>query len=930
MMNDAEIVSRIIGGEERLFGELVRRYAGCVWAVCSSYISNPSDREEVAQDIFVKCYLRLHTLRHPRAFGRWLTQLSRRHCLNWLRSVARKTSAIDKYQEYVKVERSRETGNVEEGMLRDEVIEALFKLVNTLPTKTREALLLCYSEGYSPAQAAELLGIAPGALKRRLQYGRKLLHDRIEGELESALATRRHREEFTGKLLTAIPFGTASWLTETGTGAALVSKAGLFGGIALMSKKVLMTVGAVLFVAGLILLTRADKQEGLQIITREEGIVSRPADMVQDKNPSVTETGPETASSPEPASPPPPVPEEEPVAVENVAVIQEQVNEELPGMCTVSGSVVDENGNTVAGATVTVIATGVSSEKDDWNAKYKEHSAFYDRSHHSHGTSGPAGKYAIEGITVAGKAIVQAVASDLKGEVTVTLSTGEYCRNVLITVSESIILKGRVSTERGVVVGDAVVKDLVLMEPQKRSTGQQGQPLSLAYTDEQGYFELLVHAKGSATIAVMSRTHGFRTFSHVPVDGQQIAELILTESATIRGRVTCRSRGSVEGSVVALQGSALAGIILEGLGGYGTGVEGALRLVSLNREGEYCFDNVDPGQWYYIQVHGEDGASVSPYVHLGKVQAGETKIWDYEIQEDIVITGYVRGMTSGQPLKDIRVYCKKAGKPPEGGTTVFADVEDDGSYELRLPSGAGEYTLTPRFTLKLLPEYATRLSLQPGDEKEVDFALIEPVTILLRIVDEDGSGIAGAKVRLGLRQRGSRGAASILKQTDEDGYFQWAGFCPEVEYELRLSHPGHSPILLGPFVAGPDETFDEEVVLHRSAVITGVALDEQENPLTDRGFYAFVYDEGGVLTYPGTAVTDSDGLFIIRDAVGGTIGRLELTTTVNRGHLRLQWSSGSRYWPADQIVDLGEIVLQPKEEEPPSGRPLVPVRRKGR
>ena len=76
-MNESELVTRILAGEESLFAQIVSRYSGCVWAVCSSYVRNPSECEDVAQEVFVQGYRRLDTLRNPRALGAWLCQLAR-------------------------------------------------------------------------------------------------------------------------------------------------------------------------------------------------------------------------------------------------------------------------------------------------------------------------------------------------------------------------------------------------------------------------------------------------------------------------------------------------------------------------------------------------------------------------------------------------------------------------------------------------------------------------------------------------------------------------------------------------------------------------------------------------------------------------------------------------------------------------------------
>ena len=93
-MNDAELVRKILAGDEDRFGEIVERYARRVWALCASYIHNPSDCEDLVQESFIHGYLRLNTIREPNAFGAWLGQVARTRCLEWLRKRTREKDAI--------------------------------------------------------------------------------------------------------------------------------------------------------------------------------------------------------------------------------------------------------------------------------------------------------------------------------------------------------------------------------------------------------------------------------------------------------------------------------------------------------------------------------------------------------------------------------------------------------------------------------------------------------------------------------------------------------------------------------------------------------------------------------------------------------------------------------------------------------------------
>jgi RNA polymerase sigma factor (sigma-70 family) len=85
--SDAAIVERCRRGEERAWGELVDRFSRYVYAICSQgFRLAPHDAEDVFQDVFAKAYEQLPKLRDASAIRPWLAQLTRRTCIDRLRS----------------------------------------------------------------------------------------------------------------------------------------------------------------------------------------------------------------------------------------------------------------------------------------------------------------------------------------------------------------------------------------------------------------------------------------------------------------------------------------------------------------------------------------------------------------------------------------------------------------------------------------------------------------------------------------------------------------------------------------------------------------------------------------------------------------------------------------------------------------------------
>jgi len=87
---DAELVARCRAGDEDAWHELVGRFSRYVYAICvRGFRLEPSDAEDVFQEVFARAYERLGNLRSDDALRPWLAQLTRRLCVDRLRLLAR-------------------------------------------------------------------------------------------------------------------------------------------------------------------------------------------------------------------------------------------------------------------------------------------------------------------------------------------------------------------------------------------------------------------------------------------------------------------------------------------------------------------------------------------------------------------------------------------------------------------------------------------------------------------------------------------------------------------------------------------------------------------------------------------------------------------------------------------------------------------------
>jgi RNA polymerase sigma-70 factor (ECF subfamily) len=155
MGGDADLVRRCLDGEPGAWDDLVLSYSRYVYAIVSQgYRLTGPDAEDAFQDVFLRVYDRLDTLRDPESIRPWIAQLTRRVCLDRL---GRREVPPD-----VGLETTEAT--------IDELDEAFTvrEALGQLSEECREVLdrFFCRDESYRTI--GEALGIPPGTIASRI------------------------------------------------------------------------------------------------------------------------------------------------------------------------------------------------------------------------------------------------------------------------------------------------------------------------------------------------------------------------------------------------------------------------------------------------------------------------------------------------------------------------------------------------------------------------------------------------------------------------------------------------------------------------------------------------------------------------------------------------------------------------------------------
>jgi RNA polymerase sigma factor (sigma-70 family) len=172
-LSDAQLVARCRAGEEAAWNELVSRFSRYVYgiAVQAFRLSEP-DAEDIFQECFARIYEHLDKLRDDDALRPWIGQLTRRLCIDRMRSGGREQPAEE---EQLFAFADDEMSTLDEAMT---VHEALA----TLSGDCREILDRFFAQDQSYKTIGDALDLPSGTIASRISRCLARLRDALEGK----------------------------------------------------------------------------------------------------------------------------------------------------------------------------------------------------------------------------------------------------------------------------------------------------------------------------------------------------------------------------------------------------------------------------------------------------------------------------------------------------------------------------------------------------------------------------------------------------------------------------------------------------------------------------------------------------------------------------------------------------------------------------
>lgn len=174
MLHDS-VLPRLAAGDQRAMGECIDRYGGLVWGIVRRSIKDPTEAEDLVQEIFTEIW-RKAAFFDPRVASEstFIGLVARRRSIDFLRRQGRQPG----FEPLDAAESIPTPAAVVSSIQCDP--EVVKSSIATLPADTRELFQLFFEEGFTHPEIAEKTGLPLGTVKTRLRRGLIVLRGQLQ------------------------------------------------------------------------------------------------------------------------------------------------------------------------------------------------------------------------------------------------------------------------------------------------------------------------------------------------------------------------------------------------------------------------------------------------------------------------------------------------------------------------------------------------------------------------------------------------------------------------------------------------------------------------------------------------------------------------------------------------------------------------------
>lgn len=171
-LSDQELVQGFVEGDETCFATLLKRHKSRIYATIYLIVKERKVAEDLFQDVMFKIInmLRDHKYNEEGKFIQWAIRIARNLAIDHFRKLQRNPLVHESSDYDIFARNQRSTDSVEQKIIRDETHRYLRDLIQQLPDKQKEVLIMRQYSELSFKEIAELTDVSINTALGRMRY----------------------------------------------------------------------------------------------------------------------------------------------------------------------------------------------------------------------------------------------------------------------------------------------------------------------------------------------------------------------------------------------------------------------------------------------------------------------------------------------------------------------------------------------------------------------------------------------------------------------------------------------------------------------------------------------------------------------------------------------------------------------------------------
>lgn len=179
-----QLVAKAQQEDVAAFAELVKLFRARVSQIIRKYVNEPSEVEDLSQEVFLKVHRYIKTFKGESSFYTWLYSVAASIAKNYLINLKRMplVNTVDNnLSDYLDViVDTHENVNPQDILVSNETQTKIIDTLEKLPRILHEVLILREIEGLSYERISEVLEIPEGTVRSRIHRARQVIEENIK------------------------------------------------------------------------------------------------------------------------------------------------------------------------------------------------------------------------------------------------------------------------------------------------------------------------------------------------------------------------------------------------------------------------------------------------------------------------------------------------------------------------------------------------------------------------------------------------------------------------------------------------------------------------------------------------------------------------------------------------------------------------------